>query len=59
MPLPVMKKMARFRNRLVHLYWEIDNETVYNILQGDLDDIDHFVSCICVFISEEKEDTEP
>ena len=31
-------KMAKFRNRLVHLYWEIDPETVYQLLQDNLDD---------------------
>ena len=24
--------MARFRNRLVHIYWEVDDEMVYGIL---------------------------
>ena len=30
--------MARFRNRLVHLYWDVDVDTVYKILQENLGD---------------------
>jgi len=32
-------QMAKFRNRLVHLYGEIDNKSVYSFLHRDLDDI--------------------
>jgi len=28
-----LSKMARFRNRLVHIYWEVDDELVYSILE--------------------------
>ncbi len=38
--------MARFRNRLVHLYWEVDDQQVYHILTHDLDDFDAFVAYI-------------
>jgi len=31
-------KMAKFRNRLVHLYYEIESATVYRIIQDNLDD---------------------
>lgn len=34
-----LKKMAKFRNRLVHLYWETDDEQVYSILQTRLGDL--------------------
>jgi len=36
-------QMARFRNLLVHLYWEVNNQRVYEILQKDLDDFDLFL----------------
>ena len=36
--------MARFRNRLVHLYWDIDWAHVYEIITRDLDDLNEFVS---------------
>ncbi|MBS1250816.1 MAG: hypothetical protein MAG431_02412 [Chloroflexi bacterium] len=34
--------MAGLRNRLVHLYWEVDESILYTILQNDLDDFDQF-----------------
>jgi len=34
--------MARFRNRLVHLYWDVEAETIYNILQSHLSDFERF-----------------
>jgi len=36
-------EMARFRNRLVHIYWEVDDEMVYNMLQEDIQDIEKFI----------------
>jgi len=35
-------KMVRFRNMLVHIYWEVNAEEVYNILQHHLADFDRF-----------------
>ena len=35
-------KMAKFRNRLVHLYWEIDKNRLYEILQENLEDFRTF-----------------
>jgi uncharacterized protein YutE (UPF0331/DUF86 family) len=35
-------QMAKFRNRLVHLYWELDNETVYKIIQENVEDFKLF-----------------
>jgi len=39
-------KMAKFRNLLVHLYWKIDEEKVYEILQSELTDFDEFIEQI-------------
>ena len=36
--------MARFRNRLVHIYWEIDLDMIYQILGENLIDLEHFIS---------------
>ena len=33
-----LRQMAKFRNRLVHLYSEIDNKYIYSFIQNDLDD---------------------
>ncbi len=46
-------QMAKFRNLLIHLYWEVDNERVYQILTNNLDDIDRFLINIGSFIKEE------
>jgi len=32
-----LRNMARFRNRLVHIYWEVDDQQVYKIMQSNLD----------------------
>jgi uncharacterized protein YutE (UPF0331/DUF86 family) len=36
-------KMARFRNRLVHIYWNVDDEIIYRILRNNLNDLEDFV----------------
>jgi len=41
-----LRQMAKFRNRLVHLYGEIDNTNVYEYIIGDLKDIEEFKSVI-------------
>ena len=35
-------KMAKFRNRLVHLYWEIDKKKLYEIIRDNLEDFKLF-----------------
>jgi len=46
-------QMARFRNLLIHLYWEIDNERVYQILNKNLDDIEQFLDAVGSFLKKE------
>lgn len=36
-------KMVRFRNRLVHIYWNIDDHEIYRIIRKHLQDIRHFL----------------
>lgn len=36
-------KIARFRNMLTHIYWEIDNKLVYEVIQTHLQDFDTFL----------------
>jgi uncharacterized protein YutE (UPF0331/DUF86 family) len=39
-----LAKIARFRNLLVHRYWEIDYSRMYQIITGpDLDDLEEFI----------------
>lgn len=42
--------MARFRNRLVHLYWEVDDVKVYEILQSCLGDFKRFLDAMASFL---------
>ena len=37
------KQMCKFRNRIVHLYHDINDKEIYKILMNDLGDIDLFV----------------
>jgi uncharacterized protein YutE (UPF0331/DUF86 family) len=41
-----LRAMARFGNRLVHLYWDVDDERVYEFLQEALGDIERFGNAI-------------
>lgn len=40
-------EMAKFRNRIVHIYWEIDEELIFDIIQNYLDDFESFIQSIC------------
>lgn len=48
--MPTLRRMVRFRNRLVHLYWEVDDHMVYQILQDNLRDFETFVDYVLDFI---------
>jgi len=37
-------KMARFRNRLVHLYWDVDDREVHRLLNERLGDLERFLA---------------
>ena len=49
-----LRDMAKFRNRLVHIYWEVDDGQVYEILQTRLDDFKTFLDRIALFLQLEK-----
>jgi uncharacterized protein YutE (UPF0331/DUF86 family) len=48
-----LAQMAKFRNLLIHLYREVDNERVYQILINNLEDIDRFLNNIGSFLKKE------
>jgi uncharacterized protein YutE (UPF0331/DUF86 family) len=48
-------KMAKFRNRLVHLYWEVDDARIYKILEENLGDFKKFIKLIAVFLEWDAE----
>jgi uncharacterized protein YutE (UPF0331/DUF86 family) len=45
-----LKDMAKFRNKLVHIYWEIDAAFVYELLQTELPDFRSFITAISNYI---------
>lgn len=38
--------MVKFRNRVVHLYFKVDDEMIYKILQDNLEDFEVFIKDI-------------
>lgn len=45
-----IKGMAGYRNRLVHLYWNVSKEEVLNTLQKELRDFEDFIGYIEKFL---------
>ena len=45
-----LTQMARFRNRLVHIYWDIDDAELSRIIQTRLPDINRFLKDFGSFI---------
>jgi uncharacterized protein YutE (UPF0331/DUF86 family) len=45
-----LRSMAKFRNRLVHLYWEVNDRQVQEILQSRLDDFKTFLDSLSTFL---------
>ncbi len=51
-----LSEMARFRNLLVHRYWEIDYRKLYEIITGhDLKDLQDFVGSVGKLMKESNE----
>ncbi len=44
--------MAKFRNRLVHVYWEVDPENVYQFVQENLDDFKLFEKKVVAYLNQ-------
>lgn len=49
-----IRGMAGYRNRLVHLYWEVTAKELFELIQNRLEDFEKF----CVYIIEYVEDVE-
>ena len=49
-------KMAKFRNPLVYLYWEIEKDKLYEIIQDNLEDFSIFQQNIVAYLKDQKED---
>jgi len=51
--IDTMINMVRFRNRIVHMYWDIDPEQLYTILQDKLGDFGKFRQYVIDFLNKE------
>ena len=47
-----LKRMVKFRNLLVHIYWNVDNQRVYQIMKSDITDIELYLKEIHKFLQE-------
>jgi len=50
--------MAKFRNRLVHLYWEIDKKTTHKIIQNSLEDFKLFEKSVVEHLKASEKDND-
>lgn len=48
-----LSQMAKFRNLLIHLYWEVDDVQVLNVLKEELGDFDKFLEVIAKLMASE------
>jgi uncharacterized protein YutE (UPF0331/DUF86 family) len=48
-----LAKMAKFRNILIHVYWEIDDSKVYDIINQDLNDLRMYINELKIFLGKE------
>jgi len=48
-----LAEMVRFRNRLVHIYWEVDDSELHRILREDLSDLDRFMRELGQFVAQD------
>ncbi len=49
-----MIKMVKFRNRIVHMYWEIEPEYLYEIISKNLKDFEKFKEYIIDYTKREE-----
>jgi len=53
--MPSLRQMVSFRNRMVHLYWEIDDAFVYDILQNNLDDFTTYITYVTEYLAQSSD----
>ena len=49
-----LSKMARYRNRLTHVYLEVSKKEIFDIIQSNLGDIEEFLKYIKNFLDSQK-----
>ena len=45
-----LQRMARFRNLLVHVYWEVDHRRVHALMQENLEDLRAFAAAVVALL---------
>jgi uncharacterized protein YutE (UPF0331/DUF86 family) len=45
-----LSRMAKFRNLLVHQYWRIDDEMVFEIIEKDASDLEEFIREVMAYV---------
>lgn len=53
--MPTLRQMVSFRNRVVHLYWNVDDTTIYDIIRNNRQDFERFVGYILQFYQKSKD----
>lgn len=48
-------KLIKLRDKLIHLYWEVESPEIYEIVQRDLGDIYNFLTYLLKYIEKESE----
>jgi uncharacterized protein YutE (UPF0331/DUF86 family) len=51
--LPTLRQMVSFRNRVVHLYWEVDDAMVYQIVRENLGVFETYIGHILDYAKQE------
>ncbi|MBI3599221.1 MAG: DUF86 domain-containing protein, partial [Nitrospinae bacterium] len=41
-----LKKMVKFRNKLIHRYWEIDDKNILEYSRKDINDFNDFMKAV-------------
>ena len=41
-----LRKMAKFRNKLIHRYWEIEDKNILEYTRKDVSDFEYFIIAV-------------
>jgi uncharacterized protein YutE (UPF0331/DUF86 family) len=50
-----LQRMAKFRNLLVHLYWQVDDDRVFDIIKKDISIVTKYLETIKSYILKDTE----
>ena len=45
-----MRELAGLRNLLVHLYWDVDDEMIYEGIRSELEDFETFIGFVLAYL---------